>query len=298
MIDDLKANLDKDPADLTRYSDLVDAYLEAHRYEDADKMVQKMVQLEPSNPTTFETKAVYHETMGDIDAAADAWQKVTELEPNDSEAWEHLGTWREEQGRIEDAISAYRNAVKADPQTEGLQFSLAEILAEGEHYDEAAAIYVALVERHKEARNEQDEEVLADAYTGLASTLNIKGDYQEALKIATDYAQRFPDQPEAAYERASALSALGRHEDAVEAYELAIDGDPLNANAHADLAESYLAIGKKDKALEAAETAISLDPESSAAHETLAHAYVANGRQADAEAALAKAAALQADLDE
>ena len=82
--------------------------------------------------------------------------------------------------------------------------------------------------------------------------------------------QRFPDEPEAFYEQASAYDALGRQEEAITSYEQARMADPLNPTICNDLAETYLAAGRTKDAVEMAETAVSLDPEMAIAYETLA----------------------------
>jgi Flp pilus assembly protein TadD len=217
-----------------------------------------------------------------------------DLAPDDAEAWEHLGTWREDQGRLDDAIAAYRQAVALSPDTPSLRFSLAEILREAEHYDDAVQTYRVLVEDYTNARDEQGEEMLADAYTGLAATLNIAGRYDGALTVASKFLERFPDSADAYYEQASAFDALGRHEEAIQAYERALEADPLNAGVYSDLAHSYLAVGRLDDATEMAENAVALDPEFAPAYDTLAQALLGAGRRSEAERALQRAAELHA----
>jgi superkiller protein 3 len=297
-IEDLEHGVDEDPRDLSRYADLVDAYLEAHREEDALRLIDQMIALESENPTTYETRAIVYESLDHPDEAADAWARVVELAPTDAEAWEHLGTWREEQGRLDEAITAYRKAVELSPDTPSLRFSLAELLREDEKYDESIATYRDLVQVYKGSSEEDEEELLADAYTGLAATLNVAGQYQAALDVVKEFLERFPEQPEAYYEQATAYSALGRQEEAIAAYESAVDGDPLDAGIYNDLAEAYLAVKRTDDAIEMAETAVSLDPEFATAYETLAQALLAAGRNSEAEEAMQRAAELHAEADE
>jgi tetratricopeptide (TPR) repeat protein len=219
---------------------------------------------------------------------------VVELSPSDAEAWEHLGTWREEEGRLDDAIAAYQKAVELSPDTPSLKFSLAEILRDAERYDEAAATYRGLIDEFRNAHDEQGEEMLADAYTGLASTQNLAGKYQDAQAVASEFLLRFPEHPDAFYEQASAYDAQGKHEEAIKAYERALEGDPLNAGIYSDLAQSYLAVNRPNDAVETAENAIALDSEYAAAYDTLAQALLALGRRPEAEEALQRAAELHA----
>lgn len=223
-----------------------------------------------------------------------------QLAPDDAEAWEHLGAWREEQGLSDEAIEAYRKASDLTPESSGLRFSLAEALRDAERYDEAIEAFTGLVKEHSDA--DDDEEALADAYSGLAASLNLAGRYDEALTVADEYLQRFPDDPEALYEQASAYDALGRHDEAIASYEQARIADPLNPTICNDLADTYLAAGRTNDAVEMAETAVSLDPEMAVAYETLAQTLVAAGRQSEAEEAMQRAAELhaaeEAEMDE
>jgi superkiller protein 3 len=220
-----------------------------------------------------------------------------QITPDDAEAWEHLGAWREEQGLADEAIDAYRKAADLTPESSGLRFSLAEALRDAEHYDEAIDAFKGLVQEHSNAEDQDGEEALADAYSGLAASLNLAGRYDEALKTAEEYLQRFPDDPEAFYEQASAYDALGRHDEAITSYEQARIADPLNPTICNDLADTYLAAGRTNDAVEMAETAVSLDPEMAVAYETLAQTLVAAGRQAEADEAMQRAAELHAAED-
>ncbi len=87
----------------------MDAYLEAHREQDALNLVNQMVALDPENTAIpMGHRPLVYESMAQPDDAADAWQRVVELSPDDAEAWEHLGTWREEQEQLDEAIEAYQ----------------------------------------------------------------------------------------------------------------------------------------------------------------------------------------------
>jgi tetratricopeptide (TPR) repeat protein len=109
--------------------------------------------------------------------------------------------------------------------------------------------------------------------------------------------QRFPDDPRALYEQASAFDALGRHDEAIEAYESALEGDPLNPTICNDLADTYLAMGRVDDAVEMAENAVALDPDYATGYETLGAALVRAGRQAEAQVALQRAQEIRAEED-
>ena len=98
------------------------------------------------------------------------------------------------------------------------------------------------------------------------------------------------------YQKASALDALGRLDEAVDAYLSSLENDPLNADTYNDLADTYLKTGDTDNAIEMAEMAIALAPEMDVAYETLAQSLRAAGRTQEAEEAEKQAQEVRATL--
>jgi tetratricopeptide (TPR) repeat protein len=295
-ITELEQHLDADPKDPDRYAEVIGAYLEARRYNDAEVKTQQMMQLFPDDPGVFETMALVQEAMGDIDQVVEAWTRVTEIDPDDVDAWEHLGSWRMEQGMVEDAIAAFRRAVELDPNAPSAKFNLAEALLELGQNDEAIAIYRELAGDQFSGMGAN--ELKADAYVGLAEVLNAAEQYDEALKVCDELLEEFPDEPMGLFQKATALDALGRHDEAIQAYISSLETDPLNADTYNDLADTYLKVGDTEHAIEMAEMAIALAPEMDVAYETLAQALRAAGRTDEADEATKQAEALRAALDE
>ncbi len=193
---------------------------------------------------------------------------------------------------------AYRKAVELSPDTPSLRFSLAELLREDEHYDEAIATYRDLAQDYKDSDEAGRGGALADAYTGLASIAESRRTYHGRSTWSKSSSSASPSSRRRSTSRRPRTSALGRQEEAITAYESAVDGDPLNPGVYNDLAEAYLAVNRTEDAIEMAETAVSLDPEFATAHETLAQALLAAGRNAEAEEAMQRAAELHAEADE
>lgn len=295
-ITELERHLDGDPSDPDRYAEVIGAYLEARRYQDALNLTQQMAQLFPDDAAVYETMALVQEAMGDTDSVVEAWKRVTVIDPEDIDAWEHLGSWLIEQGNTDEAIAAYRKAIDLDPQNPGVRFNLAETLLEAEQYDEAITTYEDLVAGKYNGSNGED--LKTDAYIGLAEAQNAAGKHEEALKSTETLLAEYPDESMGLYQRATALDALGRQEEAIDAYIASLENDPLNADTYNDLADTYLHVGDNDNAIEMAEMAIALAPELDVAYETLAEALRASGRLDEAAEAQLQAQNLRAALDE
>jgi superkiller protein 3 len=296
-IADLERDADAHPHDLERYERLCDAYLLAHREHDALNVANQMVALAPTSPGAYETQALVHETMNSEAEAAAAWQRVTELAPEDIEAWERLANWRQAMEDLAGAIDAYNHALKLDPEAVSARFNQADALREAQRYDDAIAIYRELVHQFVGAASD-DDDPLAEGYTGLTASLNLAGRYSEALEAADEFLERFPNDPEASYEKAAALDGLDKNHEAIPLYERAVELDMLNAGLRNDLASAYLTVGRAPEAADMAESAIALEPDFASAYETLAQALLALGRTNEAEAAAQRAAELHAALDE
>lgn len=294
-INEMEQQLDSDPRNIERYAEVIGAYLEAHRYQDALTVTNQMVDLFPEDATVYETMALVQEALGDTDSAAAAWEKMTIIDPDDVDAWEHLGSWRVEQGLMDEAITAYRKAVALDPESPVARFNLAETLLEATEYDEAATLYQSLIAGHATALN--SDELKADAYIGLAEAQNGGQHYDTALQTCETLLEDYPDEPMGLYQKATALDGLNRNDEAIDAYIASLENDPLNADTYNDLADTYVKVGDFDNAIEMAEMALALTPEMDIAYTTLAQALRGVGREEEAVEAEKKAQMLLEAID-
>lgn len=124
-------------------------------------------------------------------------------------------------------------------------------------------------------RTPNDCLISGNQYFALADYEHAAMDYREALK-------REPDKTQVAHKTALnnlgvVLSALGKHEEAVQVLKNAIELDPKNHISHYTLAQSLIALKQYKEALEQAKIAVELQPDELAAHKTLADAALAGG---------------------
>lgn len=289
----LEAQLDGDPSDPERYAETIGAYLEAQRFQDALALAQRATELFADDPTMFEALALVYEAMGDSEQAITAWQQVIALDPEDLDAWERLGSCLLDQDRMEEAVAAFRRSVELDPENPNARFNLAEALMDAEQYPEAITIYQGLLNA-----THTDEAMQADVYIGLAEAQNAAGLYEEALATSAKLLEEYPEESMGLYQRATALDALGRFDEAIDNYINSLENDPLNADTYNDLADTYLKVGDIAGAIEMANRSIALASEVDLAYETLAQALRANGQNEAAEAAEQHAQALRDALED
>jgi tetratricopeptide (TPR) repeat protein len=90
---------------------------------------------------------------------------------------------------------------------------------------------------------------LADAWVNWTATLLDAGDAAAALPVIDRGLAKNPKHPALSYNRALALSALHKSNEAVPAYRVALEADPNNAEIKYGYAEALIAAGSKDQGL-------------------------------------------------
>ena len=174
-----------------------------------------------------------------------------------------------ELGRWDDAESELRTALSLNPYQPEWHFNLGLTLdAAGRHADAADAFDEAFW--HDSA----NEQALLMAGAAL-----LRADKAEAALHRLGKAIELdPDLVDAWAFRIDALSALGRHDDAEEAFYQGQQVDPDNADLYASMAESLLDRGLTDKAVWCLKEAARLNPSIPRIEARLASAYVQTGR--------------------
>jgi soluble lytic murein transglycosylase len=133
---------------------------------------------------------------------------------------------------------------------------LAANLERNGQYDEATAVYQAVVDQSSDAEKRQ-------AHLALAR-LDVKsGDYQAAHDEIVALQSEGNAGPEADFLLAQSLAGLGQDDEAVAAYSRYIDeGGAASANAHSESAYLLLSLGRLDEAEQSANAAIAGLPDS------------------------------------
>lgn len=114
-----------------------------------------------------------------------------------------------------------------------------------------------------------------------AFSLNMHGNYQEALALTTKLLADNPRMTDLWAVKAKALQRLGRFDQAVEAVKEAFRLSPTSFNYALEIANIYLQLDKLDEAQQHAELALKGDP--GQAHEVLARVWLKRKNLANAE---------------
>ena len=140
------------------------------------------------------------------------------------------------------------------------------------------------------------DKTLSEPYTSLAyekfvNERDMAGadeDYQRSIMLDANNAN-------AHHWYAIFLSAMKRHDEAIQHINRALELDPLAIGIRYNAGSIYLAAGRTDEALSIAKHALEMDPASAPAHGTLARVYLAKGEYEQALAEMRAAQDLRAE---
>lgn len=99
------------PGELREYRFLASAYLAAHRYAEAGKVVDTGLELAPDDRVLISCRGEVKTGMGDPDGALADWRLALELDTNDIGPLYSSAFLLEREGRLEDAAEAWRSIV-------------------------------------------------------------------------------------------------------------------------------------------------------------------------------------------
>ena len=225
----------------------------------------------------YETIGAIHIVEGNFDSAMDALQNRVDVSPNNAEAHRKLGEVYLQQNRADEALAEFLVALLVDPRSAQTYAGIGQLQLQRGKYVEAAeasrrgvALDPALraaryslgsallrLGRTEEGRKEifEFEQLQAEARAReerewelrlirqAASVSLDKGDYEqvaEQLRKAIPYS---PDDATAYVSLGAVLKRLGRHAEAVENFNKALDLK-AGVDVHRLLAESYEALGR------------------------------------------------------
>lgn len=176
-------------------------------------------------------------------------------------------------GRWDEAENELRQALSLNPYQPEWYFNLGLTLEAAGRHAKAAEAFANCYKLHEDNDN-------PDANSALLTGVNLVRAMQpeRALPWFDKAADAEPMNVAIAVHRIEALTDLGRHEEAEEAFYLAQQIDPEHADLYAAMADSLLASNHTERAVWCLREAARLDPELPRVQARLAKAYAASGR--------------------
>jgi len=152
-----------DPNEPTAYFQLSKIYEDAGRYEEAEAALLKARDVRPNDPTVWNSIAGYYNRQGEFEKTMEAFNKAAELDPNNPQGYHLIGSYYQEKASKDFRLTP---AQKAEYNSKGIAAE-DKALALNPNYIEALVYknillrQAALVEKdpakQKELLNEADE---------------------------------------------------------------------------------------------------------------------------------------------
>lgn len=240
------------------------AYIEESRYLYAIQEFVKALEIEPANTDLMSVAASAMVAYGEpwFDKAKtlmDDLRKTLGDAAMTHDQWVSLGraSTHAKKYDFKTAETALQAALKLNAQSYPAHVTMGELLLLRGEYRKA-------IEWFEKARKIKDGELrihwgIGDAYTGLSELHKALDAYSAAYDLA-------PQDSEAVYKFAGGLKNVGRIDDAIHFFELAIGLDPSRAKYHLGLVDIYLPRIMDFSAKKHLDAALALEPENPWCH--------------------------------
>lgn len=244
--------------------------LRVHHTEFALKNFRKSSEHEPNNlRTVIEIGWCLH-NLKNYAAAIEAYERAIRQRPDYASARACLGLSLAEAQRLQEAIDELRRAVRIQPKSKHRwywDFKLGALLAHTGRWEEAIQPLRQSIEI--KPREASTRYWLGKTYAQGQHHAEAVGQFREALRLC-------PNEPDSLREMGVSLSALGRFDEAADAYKQAIQFRPeynQDVRIWANLGHAYsncqkreLAVRAYENALKAARNLIQLNTDDADAH--------------------------------
>src|SRR4029453_12858403 len=134
----------------------------------SEPIVQKKIQLDPSDTTNYFVLAKIYEDNGNLDQAEAMYQKAKEMKPKDAGVYQQLAGYYQRQGEFEKLIAAVQSRAELEPNNPEAHYSIASY-----YWDEAY--------RNTRLSDAQKKEYTGRGLEEVEKALAIKPDYIEAI---------------------------------------------------------------------------------------------------------------------
>ena len=297
--------------------------LHAGRFQDAERLLQAVVRVEPAHVAALNLLGVALGRLGRNAEAVASYDRALAAAPDSIEAWYGRGMTLLTAHRPHEAIASFDRVLAAKPDFVQVHLLRAKILADLGRRDAALAGIDKLlavmpglaeawlgrsnilfeVKRHEEALSAAQRAValkpnLAEAWHGLGNVLNELRRHEDALGAYDKALALNPDFAGAWHGRGNVLNELRRYHEALGSYDKALALAP-------NLTEAWLGRGNVLNVLRQSEEALAAFGQALKLHPNLAEAWLGRGNAFcernhfdNAVAAYDRALALNSDLAE
>jgi tetratricopeptide (TPR) repeat protein len=260
------------------------------KYEIALGIINQTLEENPQDANAWIEKGVVLSCLGRDAEAINARENALEIyngtlqkNPDDANAWETKALTLAGMGRWEEAIKAYDEVIELSPaKAPGAWMDKAMCYSEGlGMINESIDAWVMAAELIPI----NDIENRSTIWSGMAKSLSDAGRYEEALQA---YEKAIELNPKDAHGwpnwsgKAYALYVLGRYNESIEACDTAIEMLPEHPDIWVLKGDSLYNLGRHEEALEAYDKALEFNPKEGAAWMGKGRIFYDNGRYEEA----------------
>jgi Flp pilus assembly protein TadD len=241
------------PADDAVCRRIADAYYKLGRYQDAERMYQRAIDLRPSYWENYNQKGYFYLQTGEFEKAKRMYRTVINLRPESDLGYSNLAGTLIMAGQPQEAEPLLRSALRINPTADG-HINLGFVYYSGARYDQAAEEWQRAIELGPDDPTAYVN--LGDAYRHLKRTEEAKAAYMRTVELAQKLLQVNPKEMEARISLSIALAGLGRCQEANQQAAQAIAEQPESPTHHYYAALVYAVCGDRREALHHARAAI------------------------------------------
>ncbi|CAM3035094.1 tetratricopeptide repeat protein [Saccharomonospora xinjiangensis] len=196
---------------------------EAGRWEEALRAFDTALRLRPSYPHALLYRAVTLRQLGRTDEAVSVLDDLLRLDPRNAQAAFDKGAALSAAGRADEAADAYRTAIGIEPGYGSARVNLAILLLDRGEAPAALKLCEEAVRLFETGKQAENAALLAYALAAEGAALLACGRPREALDRLDRAVDEGLEDSQTHHNRARALAALGRQDEAAQARRLAED---------------------------------------------------------------------------
>ncbi|MFQ5922035.1 MAG: tetratricopeptide repeat protein [Anaerolineales bacterium] len=238
--------------------------------------LERAIERDSENVDLYFERARAHAAAGEFDLAYESILQGIEMVPE--EAWVHANAANtlRELGLFDEAVSEYQRALELDPQAYWLYSRIADIYRETDRQNEAAAVLFEALENPNLAADPDELDSIGWFFLSLEMVNEAEAAFNGALEADPDNPTRYEGLTELAYRRGGAPAGI-------EMVEAGMQRFPEHTAFYESAGWWYWELGDINQAVLAFNQAIELSPTNSTAYRALANLLASLGREAEAE---------------
>lgn len=209
------------------YFNMANALANIGKYHEAIKFYEETLELEDPDPLTYYYIGECHEKIFDYEKAYSNYKAALKLNPDMPDAWMGMGIINDKTGNEKAALKYMKKAVNLDRMNVDYWLYLADALYRYDLFSDAEAAY------RQAAMHDPNHPDLWLDYSSVYADLE---DYGKAIEVIMRGIEVQPQNHELYYRFAAYLALKGRHKEAYENFELALQ---LNPHDYEQMFEEY-----------------------------------------------------------